>query len=41
MAAEVLGHLAGDRIEVRSAGSIPGDQVDPATVEASESRFLG
>ncbi|MFE7441371.1 arsenate reductase ArsC [Streptomyces chartreusis] len=34
MAAGFLGHLAGDRIEVRSAGSIPGDQVNPAAVEA-------
>ncbi|RVU22940.1 arsenate reductase ArsC [Streptomyces antnestii] len=34
MAAGFLGHLAGDRIEVRSAGSLPGDQVNPAAVEA-------
>ncbi|MFE1953655.1 arsenate reductase ArsC [Streptomyces sp. NPDC059524] len=34
MAAGFLDHLAGDRIEVRSAGSIPGDQVNPAAVEA-------
>ncbi|MFB8760643.1 arsenate reductase ArsC [Streptomyces nigra] len=34
MAAGFLQHLAGDRIEVRSAGSIPGDQVNPAAVEA-------
>ncbi|GHB79722.1 arsenate reductase [Streptomyces viridiviolaceus] len=34
MAAGFLTHLAGDRIEVRSAGSIPGDQVNPAAVEA-------
>ncbi|MFF5920505.1 arsenate reductase ArsC [Streptomyces flavochromogenes] len=34
MAAGFLHHLAGDRIEVRSAGSIPGDQVNPAAVEA-------
>ncbi|MCZ4603133.1 arsenate reductase ArsC [Streptomyces sp. Lzd4kr] len=34
MAAGFLSHLAGDRIEVRSAGSIPGDQVNPAAVEA-------
>ncbi|WP_318217345.1 arsenate reductase ArsC [Streptomyces sp. SCL15-6] len=32
MAAGFLQHLAGDRIEVRSAGSIPGDQVNPAAV---------
>ncbi|MFC0597275.1 arsenate reductase ArsC [Streptomyces palmae] len=34
MAAGFLGHLAGDRIEVRSAGSLPGDQINPAAVEA-------
>src|ERR1044071_5587421 len=34
MAAGFLAHLAGDRIEVRSAGSIPGDQVNPSAVEA-------
>ncbi|GGU99397.1 arsenate reductase [Streptomyces litmocidini] len=34
MAAGFLRHLAGDRVEVRSAGSVPGDQVNPAAVEA-------
>lgn len=34
MAAGFLDHLAGDRVEVRSAGSLPGDQVNPAAVEA-------
>ncbi|MEW2069714.1 arsenate reductase ArsC [Streptomyces sp. NPDC007346] len=34
MAAAWLAHLAGDRIEVRSAGSAPADQVNPAAVEA-------
>ncbi|MFJ4342730.1 arsenate reductase ArsC [Streptomyces sp. NPDC088915] len=34
MAAGFLRHLAGDRIEVRSAGSLPGDQVNPAAVAA-------
>ena len=34
MAAAYLTHLAGDRIEVRSAGSEPADQVNPAAVEA-------
>ncbi|MFJ9831096.1 arsenate reductase ArsC [Streptomyces sp. NPDC101169] len=34
MAAGFLSHLAGDRIDVRSAGSVPGDQVNPAAVEA-------
>ncbi|GGX29583.1 arsenate reductase ArsC [Streptomyces lomondensis] len=34
MAAGFLHHLAGDRVEVRSAGSVPGDKVNPAAVEA-------
>lgn len=34
MAVGFLSQLAGDRIEVRSAGSIPGEQVNPAAVEA-------
>ncbi|MBC3842113.1 arsenate reductase ArsC [Streptacidiphilus sp. 4-A2] len=34
MAAGFLTHLAGDRVEVRSAGSIPGDQVNPSAVAA-------
>ncbi|MET7736991.1 arsenate reductase ArsC [Streptomyces sp. NPDC005402] len=34
MAAGFLSHLAGDRVEVRSAGSVPGEQVNPAAVEA-------
>jgi arsenate reductase len=34
MAAGWLRSLAGDAVEVRSAGSIPGDQVNPAAVEA-------
>ncbi|MCP9996858.1 arsenate reductase ArsC [Streptomyces werraensis] len=34
MAAGFLSHLAGDRVEVRSAGSVPGDRVNPAAVEA-------
>jgi protein-tyrosine-phosphatase len=34
MAAGFLTHLAGDRVEVRSAGSVPADQVNPAAVEA-------
>ncbi|MEU8532834.1 arsenate reductase ArsC [Streptomyces sp. BPPL-273] len=33
MAAAFLTHLAGDRVEVRSAGSLPADQVNPAAVE--------
>ncbi|WP_225627199.1 arsenate reductase ArsC [Streptomyces werraensis] len=34
MAAGFLSHLAGDRVEVRSAGSVPGVRVNPAAVEA-------
>ncbi|MFD0385452.1 arsenate reductase ArsC [Streptomyces stramineus] len=34
MAAAWLTHLAGDRVEVRSAGSAPADSVNPAVVEA-------
>jgi protein-tyrosine-phosphatase len=34
MAAGYLQHLAGDRIEVLSAGSQPADQVNPAAVAA-------
>lgn len=34
MAAGLLTHLAGDRIEVRSAGSEPADQLNPAVVAA-------
>ncbi|MFJ2027445.1 arsenate reductase ArsC [Streptomyces sp. NPDC087897] len=34
MAAAWLTHLAGDRVEVRSAGSDPGTRVNPAAVEA-------
>lgn len=32
MAAALLSHLAGDRIEVRSAGTEPADQINPAAV---------
>lgn len=34
MAAGWLAHLAGDRVEVRSAGSAPAESVNPAAVEA-------
>ncbi|MFD5871449.1 arsenate reductase ArsC [Streptomyces sp. NPDC060322] len=34
MAAAWLSHLAGDRVEVRSAGSDPGEAVNPAALEA-------
>lgn len=34
MAAGYLQHLAGDRVEVRSAGSAPGNSVNPSAVAA-------
>ena len=34
MAAAFLTHLAGDRVEVRSAGSAPAASINPAVVEA-------
>jgi arsenate reductase len=34
MAAGFLSAFAGDRVEVRSAGSLPGDQVNPVAVAA-------
>ena len=34
MAAGWLRHLAGDRVEVRSAGSAPGERINPVAVEA-------
>ena len=34
MAAGFLTHLGGGQVEVRSAGSLPGDQVNPAAVAA-------
>jgi protein-tyrosine-phosphatase len=34
MAAAFLTHLAGDRVQVRSAGSAPADTVNPAVVRA-------
>lgn len=34
MAQGFLSHLAGDAIEVRSAGSTPGDTLNPAAIEA-------
>jgi arsenate reductase len=33
MAAGWLAHLAGDRVEVRSAGSAPADQINPVAIE--------
>jgi arsenate reductase len=34
MAAALLAHLAGDRIEVRSAGTEPADQINPVAIAA-------
>jgi len=34
MAAGFLRHLAGERVEVRSAGSMPADQINPTAVAA-------
>jgi protein-tyrosine-phosphatase len=34
MAAGYLRHLAGERVEVRSAGSVPAEQINPVAVEA-------
>ena len=34
MAAAFLTHLAGDQIEVRSAGSAPADSINPSVVDA-------
>ncbi|MFE2477928.1 arsenate reductase ArsC [Streptomyces sp. NPDC059389] len=34
MAAGFLRHLAGDRVEVRSAGSVPGERINPSAVAA-------
>jgi arsenate reductase len=34
MAAALLAHLAGDRIEVRSAGTEPAEQINPAAIAA-------
>lgn len=36
MAQGFLHHLAGDRIEVRSSGTMPGNQVNPSAVAAME-----
>ena len=40
MAAGFLKHLAGDRVEVLSAGSEPADQVNPVAVEAMAARGI-
>ena len=36
MAAGWLTHLAGDRVEVRSAGSDPGEEINPAVIQAMD-----
>lgn len=38
MAAGFLRHLAGDRVRVRSAGSMPADRINPAVLEAMAER---
>ena len=40
IAAGLLSHLAGDRIEVRSAGTEPADQINPAAVVAMAERGI-
>ncbi|MCW2636783.1 MAG: Protein-tyrosine phosphatase, low molecular weight [Blastococcus sp.] len=40
MAAGWLRHLAGDAVEVRSAGSLPADRLNPAAVEAMAERGI-
>ncbi len=40
MAAGFLRHLAGDRVMVRSAGSMPADRVNPAVVEVMAERGI-
>ena len=34
MAAGFLRHIAGDRVEVRSAGSLPAEAINPVAVQA-------
>ena len=40
MAAAFLTHLAHDRVEVRSAGSVPADAVNPAVVAAMKEKGI-
>lgn len=40
MAAGFLTYLAGDRVVVRSAGSVPAEQVNPSVVEAMAERGI-
>lgn len=41
MSAGYLRQLAGDTIEVRSAGSMPADQINPTAVEAMREEDIG
>lgn len=36
MAAGYMQHLAGDRVEIRSAGTAPADSINPSVVEAMQ-----
>ncbi len=36
MAAGFMQHLAGDRVEIRSAGTAPADQINPSVVQAMQ-----
>ena len=40
IASALLAHYAGDRVEVRSAGSLPGSEVHPLVVEALAERGI-
>lgn len=40
IAAALLAHHAGDQVEVRSAGSLPGSDVDPLVIEALTERGI-
>ena len=40
MAAGFLRHLAGDRVMVRSAGSVPAEQINPAVLEVMAERGI-
>src|SRR5699024_4827635 len=33
IASALLAHIAGDHVEVRSAGSLPGSEIDPSIIE--------
>jgi len=40
MAAGFLRHMADDKIEIRSAGSLPADQINPTAVQAMAERGI-